>query len=471
LRSASEILSAPTQWGWESRASLVGVASVTLLVVGWLYLGLPLPFLPLVLGMGVLAAVTLRNPVVGVLGVVAAQYLPFTFSGLSVFQLLGVFVTLLCLVHYGLTRRGLTFSWIVAPILAFSLLALQSLSFTHDVAMTQYFVRKLLFNALFCILLISVIDDLHKLRWLLWTIMGIGAVNSLVAAVQFVLGYTLEFRAKGLLENENQLGELAAMGLVVALYAFLYARRRWQQTLSLLICAFLAVGLVTSISRGAILALLAGLSWVLFREGRQRKRLVLFVLLVALVIPYLPKAFFHRFEKLNSEVRGTISLSQRVGLSNRGYYNKAGIKIWKAHPVFGVGLGNYGFYYIQPEFNPGLKGGKKLPPHNIYIQALAETGTVGFLVLCWWILQAGFNYWRAEKESGGSELGQAALRAGEALTIVWLVFNFAAGSLVYTDVTMVMTMSFICRRCLAKERLGLSRLGAGAPNLPEPAQA
>jgi O-antigen ligase len=440
----------------------VGLAGVAILVTLWLYLGFPVLFLPLVLGMGVLAGATLRNPAIGVLGVVAAQYLPFSFGGLTVFQLLGVFVTVLCLVHYGITRRGLTFSWIVFPILAYTLLTVQSLSFTHDVAATHYFVRKLLFNALFCLLLISVIDDRTKFRWLLWVLVGIGVVNSLVAAVQFVVGHTLEFRAKGLLENENQLGELAALGLMVALYAFLYSRRWWQQVLSLVICALLAMGLVTSISRGAVLALLAGLSWVALREWRQRKRFVLFALLVAAAWPFLPEAFFHRFEKLNVDMKGTIALSQRVGLSNRGYYNKAGIKIWKAHPVFGVGLGNYGFYYIQPEFNPGLRGSKKLPPHNVYIQALAETGTVGFLVLCWWILQAGLNYWRAEKESGGSEAERVLLRASEALTIVSLVMYFSSGSLVYTNLTMVMTMSFLCRRSLARDRLAAGWLAAPA---------
>jgi O-antigen ligase len=183
----------------------------------------------------------------------------------------------------------------------------------------------------------------------------------------------------------------------------------------------------------------------------------LFALLVLLAWPLVPESFFHRFENLNDLMRGTVVLSERVGLSTRGYYNKAGIKIWGAHPVFGVGLGNYGYYYIQPEFNPGIRGSSRLPPHNIYIQALAETGTVGFAVLCWWILQAAFNYWRAEKMAVLDRSEQGLLRASEVLSIVALVFYFSSGSLVYTNFTMVLTMSFLCRRCVETRALA-SRL-------------
>jgi O-antigen ligase len=469
-----ETLTVPSHWSWEMRASLVGVASVLVLVCAWLfYLNLPVLVLPVLICGGVLVVFTLRHPIFGVLALVAAQYLPLGsgVGGLTVFQLIGGVVTALCLVYWAMTRRGFVFSWIVLPLIAFMFLTLHSLSFTHDVEFTHYLVRKLLLNVLFCLLLINIVDDFRKLRGLLWVMAGMGILNGLVGAVQFATGEALVrgvgniFRSKGLQENENQLGELSALGLSVAVYAFLYGDRLWKQLLGLMACVMLSVGLVTSISRGATLALMAGMAWIALRESRQRKRLGVIAILALLAFPFLPKYFFDRFSNLNTDVRGTIALHQRVGLTTRGYFNKAGIKIWKAHPVLGVGMGNYGFYFIQPEFNPGVRGNRKLPPHNIYVQALAETGTVGFLVLCWWIVQMGFNYWQAERKTLADLANRGTLRACESMTVTAMVFYFSAGSLYYSNLALILTLSYLCRRCVENEK-ALSGVEAAGTTVP-----
>ncbi|MCI0567247.1 MAG: O-antigen ligase family protein [Acidobacteria bacterium] len=455
MKWSAESIAVPARWGWETRVSLAAMASVFVMVSAWLYFGLPVLLLPVLIGTGVLVVLTLRHPIIGVLTVVAAQYLPLRIEGLTFLQLVGGGVALLCLVYCALTRRGLVFSWIVLPIVALVLHTLHSFNYTHDVVVTQYVVRKLFLNILYCLLLVNIVDDFKKLRGLLWVIVGMAMVNGFVGAIQFsgVSGGVAEgFRSKGLQENENQLGELSAVGLMVAIYAFLYGDRRWKQLLGLMVCVALSLGLVTSISRGAVLALVVGMVWIAIRESRRRMRMAVIGILILLAFPLLPESFFDRFRKLNTDMRGTVVLSQRTGLTTRGYYNKAGIKIWKAHPILGVGLGNYGYYYVQPEFNPGLMGGKKLPPHNIYVQALAETGVVGFTALCWWIALAGLNYWRAERKISEDRGDRSTLRASEALTVVALVGYFSGGSLFSSNLAMILTLSYLCRRCAEKVR-------------------
>jgi O-antigen ligase len=187
------------------------------------------------------------------------------------------------------------------------------------------------------------------------------------------------------------------------------------------------------------------MAMVAIRERRSWRRILFFGGLVACAYPMMPEHFFHRFEKLGSDLKGTVVLSARHGLSTRGYYNKAGIKIWKANPVLGVGIGNYGYYFIQPEFNPGIPGVHTLPPHNIYVQALAETGTVGFILLCWWILQAGYNFMKAEQRGPPPE-ERMYLRAAETLTLLMLIAAFASGNLVYSHTAVVLALSSVCRR-------------------------
>jgi len=462
MRRMADSLAHPARWSRETRISVAGISSVLVLMTVWLFLDLPVTVLPAFLGLALLVIFTLRYPVIGVLALVAAQYLPLGIGEFTMFQVLGGLVTVLCLAFFGLTRRGLTFSWIVLPLVGFVLLTLNSLSFTHDPVMTQYLVRKLVLNVLFCLLLINVVDEFGKFRWLLAVIATMGLVNAVAGAVQFVMGITVESRAKGFQENENQLGEISALSMMVAVYIFLYGNRWWKQVLGLCLAAVLSLGVVSSISRGAVLALMAGLAWIALRESKHRLRVGMVALLALLAVPFLPESFFNRFKNLNTDLRGTVELSQRVGLTTRGYFNKAGIKIWKAHPVLGVGLGNFGYYYIQPEFNPGLRGNKKLPPHNIYVQALAETGTVGFLVLCWWIAQCGYNFWQAERGIPDDRAMKGYLRTCEAVTVVALVLFFSSGNLAYSSTAMVLTLNFLCRRCVETEQRAVR---------PEPAAA
>ena len=430
-----------------ARLAVVAVSLVTLAVGSVLYAGLGVLYLPILLGGIILMLMTLRSPAAGLSLVIAALYFPITVGNVTFLQLAGVLVSLLSLVWYGVSKRGFVFPRMIFPIVAFGLLFLYSLTFTRSLPATQYSLRKVVFNLIFCLLLVNVIDHFDKLRRALWLFVAMGVFNSVVGGYQFVTSTIPDYRAKGLIGNENGLGEVAALAFAVPLYHFLFARKRSEQVTALAFCAILAVGIVTSISRGAIFAFLCGLTYILFREKRYRLRLVLFGVLAVCCYPFFPDYFHKRFENVGDQVRGTVVLSARMGLTSRGYYNKAGIKIWKAHPVLGVGVGNYGFYYIESEFNPGMRGSKDLPPHNVYIQALAETGTIGFLVLGWWILQAAFNYWAAEKKTEATPEDRVYVRVAETLTLMTLVLSFFSGNLLYTHMAMMITLSAVCWRC------------------------
>ncbi len=441
---------------------VAGVMGAGLAVLTVLYLGQPIFIIPVLIGVSIMIIVTLRQPLYGVLAVVSAQYLPFSVGQYTLFQMVGVGIAALILVFIALTRKGLVLSNVVPPILLFALLTTNSLSFTHNTAGTTYLVRKLLFNGLFCLLLVNILDDFRKLRWLLGLIVGMGLLNSAVALSQFVAGGLEQSRARGLQENENQLGEIAGWSLVIILYLFIYSKTRRRQIVALIVGVIVGGGLVTSISRAAVLSVLAGLAWMALRERRYRRRFIVLAVLMAALLPFLPDAFFRRFENVNDAVRGTVFLTGRRHLTDRGYFNRAGLRMWKAHPIMGVGLGNFGYYYVQSEFNPGLRGYRNLPPHNVYVQALAETGTVGFLVLMWWVFQAVRNYAIAERRRLTEPLDFASIRACEAITLVALMIYFTSGNLVYTNFAMIMTLSYICRRAAE---------GAGKPPSLLPGEA
>jgi putative inorganic carbon (hco3(-)) transporter len=71
---------------------------------------------------------------------------------------------------------------------------------------------------------------------------------------------------------------------------------------------------------------------------------------------------------------------------------KAGIQMFEEHPLFGVGLGNFGRVYSEdysfedPDAARGNTGAEWVP-HSIYVQALSETGLAGSIpLLALWVM-------------------------------------------------------------------------------------
>jgi O-antigen ligase len=71
---------------------------------------------------------------------------------------------------------------------------------------------------------------------------------------------------------------------------------------------------------------------------------------------------------------------------------KAGLQMFEEHPLFGVGLGNFGRVYSEdyssedPNAGRGNSGAEWVP-HSIYVQALSETGLAGSVPLvALWVL-------------------------------------------------------------------------------------
>lgn len=67
---------------------------------------------------------------------------------------------------------------------------------------------------------------------------------------------------------------------------------------------------------------------------------------------------------------------------------KAGVRMFEEHPIFGVGLGNFGYVYwtnyseyLQQDPAARWYARAEWVPHSIYIQSLSETGLVGTIPL------------------------------------------------------------------------------------------
>ena len=119
---------------------------------------------------------------------------------------------------------------------------------------------------------------------------------------------------------------------------------------------------------------------------------------------------------------GLLGWASKLEFAERIVYWIAGFKVFLLYPVFGVGLGNSGFFipqnlssfgYSLPEVLRIFLSNTFLPnPKNLWVRILAETGIVGFSVFISW-LWVGWKTARTnERSSIPTGAGDGDHRAG-----------------------------------------------------------
>jgi hypothetical protein len=128
-----------------------------------------------------------------------------------------------------------------------------------------------------------------------------------------------------------------------------------------------------------------------------------------------------------------LNLSQRFAFLERSVYWLAGWNVFNQHPLFGVGLGNAGFFF--PEELPSIGWGSFEIRNIIYrsqslaniksfwIRLLAETGILGFSIFAAWL----YILWRSARltyQDRRRTMRFIAL-AGQCALIAWLSEGFS----------------------------------------------
>jgi len=230
------------------------------------------------------------------------------------------------------------------------------------------------------------------------TAVVLGAMTALLQAYGIEPEYMSLSRAPGgTFGNRNFMAHLSAIGTPIILLCALEARHSWGAALGTLGMALVSAALVLSRSRAAWLALLTGgalmvlLSWrmrdVWTDDTRRRRLLVLSGTSLAAVIGALtlPNALAWKSESpyLDS-VRGVVNYREGSGAGRLVQYRNS-LRMVAAHPVLGVGPGNWGVEY--PKFasrnDPSLndEGMTSNPwPSSDWVGFIAERGVAAIVI-------------------------------------------------------------------------------------------
>jgi O-antigen ligase len=134
----------------------------------------------------------------------------------------------------------------------------------------------------------------------------------------------------------------------------------------------LAFAVFLSQSRGGLLALtvMAVLAW--FNSSHKSKLLAGFVAALFLMFAIAPGQMIERIQQI--QVAGQADTGAEVSTRGRVELAKAGIGMMEAHPLFGVGLGQ--FKSLEFHYNPMLADVAQEPKiaHDTYVQLGAEGG-------------------------------------------------------------------------------------------------
>ncbi len=210
------------------------------------------------------------------------------------------------------------------------------------------------------------------------------------------------------------------LGSVISRRSIFSWRFKWV-SVEMLLAAWAAIILLFTYSRTglSILALLAIISFILYRfyvpgrpskvriaPPRSKAKLLLEVslltmgILTILVLVGSQNPYFSRFWRYWTEAkRRNRTYLEFIAFQQRFVYLETAFKMFETHPVLGVGLGNYAFYfadmlpsqlYRQPEIirqiTPVEGRDSLVTPKSLFARLLAETGLTGTITFTAFLL-------------------------------------------------------------------------------------
>lgn len=264
----------------------------------------------------------------------------------------------------GRSRLNLWMGALVAAVLASSFLG------TWPAESMRMFQEVFIKVILLYVLIVNLVDSPRRMVvmqvfvGLLCAVLGYYALYAKFTGISVVEG--TRAGAVGLIEDPNDLAFTLLMATPFLLYAMTQVRGWARRALFVLLFGCVA-GIISTQSRGGILGLGAGMYLVV--RHRLKSRLVTGLVLGAVVGGLFLAAGVGSRQGLEED-----GLDQ----SADGRLNawRAGIRMFRQHPVLGVGFERFPDNFFDYTDDPG---DRVIAAHNSWVKAIAETGLAGFI--------------------------------------------------------------------------------------------
>jgi putative inorganic carbon (hco3(-)) transporter len=371
-------------------------------------------FVLLALGIGVVALLVEPIIIVGALlaGLFAVLIMLYPYFGLLVYYLVLVvnpgvvwpqlaalhadtlfagFLLVSLVIHKKLKREKFIFLQERMSLL----LMLMAMALALSVPMSvwpSYSVRVLidfLRTIMYYLLIVNIVTDEKRLRGFIWIFILASGYDAISSAIAY-FGGSLMF-AQGIDRAESLSGadpNTLAVNLVLAIpfmvFAFVWTKNRFLRTVLVVLSAAAVFTVAITGSRAGVVGLVLVLFFIWLLSPKRILTASVFLLVLAFGWVVLPPQYKTRYSSVfNSE----------VDESTQGRFDawKAGLNMFIARPLTGIGVGNFAVAYASGDYS---SRGTWLKAHSLYVQLIAELGMAGvltFVPLVFYLMRRNFR--------------------------------------------------------------------------------
>lgn len=222
----------------------------------------------------------------------------------------------------------------------------------------------------FFFVIVTLVNSMGRLRWtLLASILGIAYGSADIIHEWLRFHSTMaHYRAGDSVGDGNYFSTAAALILPLVYLMIFSAKKSSEKLFFLGVLLISVVAIMLTGSRGGALAVATSLLYLIWHSRHRVRNLVLIIIVALPLSIFVPVSPLNRF--LHPKMRGVNTEETRLEAWG------AGLKMFKDHPLFGVGLGN--FKALMPLYvAPGVDF--KSIAHNTYVELLAELGPLGLI--------------------------------------------------------------------------------------------
>jgi len=294
------------------------------------------------------------------------------FTMVTPIKIIGTLTFISTLIHYG-GRKG-SWDFLKKPQIRFFLFFLIWIfisSFTQPGFASRANLTMFISNTILGVTILILLIKIKNFRLAIWLIIS----SIFFICIQAVLSYAGLERAGGTGYGPNEFAIMILPFIAVTFYMALDEKNKLLRLILLGATSIILLALISTVSRGGII----GLGGMFLISILKSKRKILTIILVGittvLFLNMMPQALRVRFGK--TQVATTeygIGDGDIDSTTRRYYLSQAAWRMFLAHPLFGVGIGNYFFENRNyATVHPGRA-------HNMYLEIMAELGIIGLIL-------------------------------------------------------------------------------------------
>ena len=307
--------------------------------------------------------------------------------------------------------------WVVPSLLlgAYAVLGTVSLIFASSFDLARIMLVEYLKDALISIIIILLIQRPNSLRGAVWALLSAGIFLGTISCYQQLTGtFTNNYwgfaqvdlfsstgsRLTGPIGDPNYYAQILVVLLPLAVDRMGNEKNILLKSLAAWAFFVSALTVIFTYSRGGFLAMVVAIALIVVLRHLRLPSILFAFVAIMIIFQLAPATYKNRITNLanvlpSSRTGGFVDRSIR----SRTTENVVAWNVFRDHPIFGVGIGNFNAYYQIYARELGLVARSQArSAHNLYLEIAAERGLAGLLMFGSIVVLAMRQVFRASKK-------------------------------------------------------------------------